>query len=132
MICVVAVRERGVNVRGFLVGDFLGEPGLGQPAGFLGFRFVNVIGFDRHVGKNGHAVAGDLHKAVADGEENRVLALLRDDFARDQLGHQGHVLRQNTHLALCAGERDHVHVVGEVFASGVTISSLMVIGHWVR
>ena len=68
--------ERGVNVRGFFVGDFLGQAGFGQLAGFLGLGFVNVVGFDGHVGENGHAVAGDLHKAVADGEENRVLALL--------------------------------------------------------
>ena len=36
------MRERGTNVRGFLVGDFLRKARLGKLAGFLGFRFVNV------------------------------------------------------------------------------------------
>jgi hypothetical protein len=107
------VRQRGLNVRCFLVGNILGKTGLGQPAGLLGLGFVNVVRFNCHVGENGNPVAGDLHKAVADGEENRVLALLRDDFASHELGHQRHVLWQNAHLAIRAGQRDHVHVVGE-------------------
>ena len=74
---------------------------------------INVIGLDRHVGENGNTVAGDLHKAVADGQENGFLAFLRNDFACDELCHQWHVLRQNAHLTLGAGERDHVNVVGE-------------------
>ena len=52
---------------------------------------------------------------------------LRDDFARDELRHQWHVLRQDAHLAFRAGERDHVRVLGVGFASGVTISSLIVV-----
>ena len=64
------VGERGLNVRGFLVADFLGQAGFGPLPGFLGLGLVNVVGLDRHVGEDGHAVAGDLHKTVADGEEN--------------------------------------------------------------
>ena len=67
------VRERGVNVRGLLVADFFGQPRFGQLAGFLGLGLVNVVGLDGHVGENGHAVAGHLHKTVAYGEKNRVL-----------------------------------------------------------
>ena len=107
--------ERSLNARGFFVSDLLSEARFGALAGFLGLGFVNVIGTNRHVGENGDTVAGDLHKAVTNGKKNGFPALLRDDFARDELRHQGHVLRQNAHLAFRAGKRDHVHVVGENF-----------------
>jgi len=93
---------------------FWERPRLGQLPRLLGFGLVNVVQLQSPCRlRMANAVAGDLHKAIADGDENRVLPLLRDDFARDKLRHQRHVLRQNAHLALRAGERDHVHVVGE-------------------
>jgi thymidylate synthase len=69
------VHERGVNGGGLLVAQLLREPGLGLAAGFLGLGLVNVIGLDGHVGQHRHALAGDLHKAVAHGQKNVLPAL---------------------------------------------------------
>ena len=55
-----------MDMRSFLVGDLLGEPALGELPCFLGFGLVNVVSRNRHVGEDGHTVAGDLNKAVAD------------------------------------------------------------------
>ena len=47
-----SVSECGVNARGFLIADFLGETDFSSPTGFLGLRLVNVLGIDGHVGEN--------------------------------------------------------------------------------
>ena len=126
------LHKRGMNVRGFFVGDFFGQARFSPLAGFLGPGFVNVFGANRHVGKNRHAIAGHLHEAVANSEEDRVRPLLCDDFARAQLRHQRHVLRQDAHLAFDAGQRDHVNVVGVNFCLRRDNFQFERIGHFQR
>ena len=81
--------------------------------GLLGGGFVDVVGFDSHVGEDGDAFAGDLDKAVTDREDNAGAIFAGDNFARHELGHHRHVLRIDAHLTVNAGEVHHFHVSGE-------------------
>src|SRR6185503_15483880 len=79
-------RKRRVDRREFLVRDLVAEPGGGALARFLRPRLVDVLGRDRHVGDDRHAVAGDLDQPLADGHEGLARALAHDHLARNDLG----------------------------------------------
>ena len=104
------MEQREVKKRGVIL--ISSDKGLcGALAGFFRLGLIDVLGADRHVGEDGDAVAGDLHEAVADGEEVILSALARSDLARDHLGHERDVHRIDAHLALDPRESDHVHIL---------------------
>ena len=65
------MRERRACGSSFFFVEFFRQARFGASAGFFGFGFVDVLRADRHVGQDRDAVAGDFHKAFADGQENR-------------------------------------------------------------
>ena len=106
------VHERGLSRRLLLVSQLLGQPRLGLLAGLFGPRLVDVVGPDGHVGENGHPFTGDLHEALAHGQEVIVTALADGDLPVGDLGHERYVHRKDAHLALESGQRDHVDLLG--------------------
>ncbi len=127
MSCASECASAALTDGGFFVGQFFRQTRFGALTGFLGLRFVNVFGANRHVGENGNAFAGDLHKAVADGEENVLAAFFDMDFARDQLRHQAACAAAGCPSRLRLPVSVTMSTSSEkVFASGVTISSLIV------
>src|SRR5208337_3472960 len=79
------MHDGGLDAHGFFIAHFFGQPGFGTPQRLLGLRLINIVSLDGHVGEHRYTVARHLHKTVAHGEKDCVLALARENFARDEL-----------------------------------------------
>ena len=75
------VRERGGDLCGFFVVELFGQTSFGTAARFLGFRFVDVLGLDRHVGHDGNAIAGDFGEAFTHSQEVILVVLAGVELA---------------------------------------------------
>ena len=58
-------------------------------------------------------VAGDFHEAVAHRQVDVMASLADDQFAGNQLGHEGDMLGIDSHLAFHCGEGDHFNIAGK-------------------
>src|SRR4051794_12492938 len=104
--------EGGGYHGGFFVIELLGQSGFGALAGFFGFGFVDVFSANSHVGHDRDAFASDLDEAFAYRQEIVAPIFARDDFARNNLGHQRHMLGEDAHFAFGSRQRDHLDVLG--------------------
>ena len=79
--------QSGTDHGGFFVIDVLSEASLSATTGFLGFRFVDVLCANGHVGENGDAIGSDLNESASDGQKIIATIFARDYFAGDDLRH---------------------------------------------
>ena len=78
----------------------------GALAGLFGARDVDLVGALGGIGEDDDLVVQHFEEAAGDGEGDLFGALLQDQLAGREHGHEGGVLRQDGELALDAG-RDH-------------------------
>lgn len=110
--------DGGVGEGGVGFAEAFAQPFFGRFTRLIGFGLIEVVGPDGHVGKDRDVVAGDLGKPGPDGEVMFFALAAHHDFARDNLGHEGDVLGVDAHLALDAGQGDHLDFLGAGLALG--------------
>ena len=104
----VQLRERFLQRRldrgDFFAAEIFFHRRLRARDGGFGRGFVDRGRFERHVGQDGNAVAGDLGKTFADRERGFVTAFENAQLAGLERGQDRDVLRVNAKLAVASRE----------------------------
>ena len=109
--------QSGLGCCKLFTAELLFEARLSRLTRLFGLGFVNAGGVHRHVGHDIDVFAGNLDEAFPHRGVVGLSARMNRQLARNNLGEQRFVLRENAHLALDAGQHDPVglHLLIDAF-----------------